>query len=148
METYSENIKHAIENELMNTCSVYDDELIRNICSMLEDRHNKVKDIATLLGVPYSLVASIQNKKTHTDISDQYNIQSRKINNNLSIDEVHRLCQWFSDNPRNSSDIYDVYCKKALNALGYQEPSSRLIRTAKKIYTKETYGYISNYYNF
>ena len=146
--TYSENALHAINTELNIIDEKYDENTIRGVCELLENQSNSINYIAHQMNVSYSMVSSIQCKRTHTDISDQYNIKRRKIANNLTIDEVNVLCQWFSDNPRDPSDIYDLHCIKALNAIGYPDPNSRLIRTAKKIYTKETYRYVSNNYNF
>lgn len=145
---YSENQLHAIKTGLMNYDEFLPDETVREVCKLLEDPNITLKSVAEETGASYSQVQSIQGKRTHTDISDEYNIQPRKIVANLTETEVHSLCLWFQDHPKPNKEILNVYCSRALQSIGYYDSSTRLIRTAKKIYTKETYKYISCYYNF
>lgn len=143
--TYSENAQHAYDNGLNNK-ERYPDEVIMKICELLQDPEKKMNDISAELDVPYSLIQAIQNKRCHTDISDKYDIKARKINNNLSLEQVHLLCQYYQSHPKN--EILDIYCSKALRHIGINDVNTRLVRTAKKIYSKETYQYISREYNF
>lgn len=145
--SYSENMIHAFENELVSKQNIYNDEQIKSICELLQNNKITLQEIADKVKVPYSLVQSIQGKRTHTDISDKYNIQPRKINNNLSIEEVEKLCKYYQDNPKNNLTL-DQYCTQALLSIGINNTEYKFIKTAKKILNKETYTYISKDYNF
>lgn len=143
--TYSENNIHAYQTGLNQKRKIPEDK-IYEICELLENPNNSITYIAEKTGVSYSIVAAIQQKRVHTDISDQYNIQPRKVNNNLSTDQVNQLCKYFEDHPKQGT--LDQHSKAALESIGFKDPSSRQIRTAKKILTKETYSYISREYDF
>lgn len=129
---------------------VYDNRLtdvqIHQVCYMLEQPGNTLQYVAQQTGVSYSIVQAIQNKRSHTDISDQYNIRSRKVGTNFEIDQVHKLCQYFEKVPRVNKTL-DEYCTDALVYIG-SEVSHRLIKSCKKIIAKESYTYISKDYNF
>lgn len=148
--TYSENMVHALKTGLKDGPWLEADK-VREICSLLEDCNNTISKVAEITGASYSQVQSIQGKRSYTDISDEYNIQKRKINTNFEMEQVHALCLWFQSNPKPKTEILDNYCTRAIQSIGYDnsdEITSNLIRTAKKIYTKETYKYVSCYYNF
>jgi hypothetical protein len=145
--TNSENMIHAVQTGLTGKSS-YSDEDIRKVCELLEDQSNTLTYISEVTGVGYTTVQSIQRKGTWTHISDQYNIHPRKINNNLSMDEVKAICKWFELHPIKDGENYDMHCIAALTDIGYPNPGTNLIRTTKKIFTKETYWYISKDYNF
>lgn len=143
---YSENAIHAVQNNLLPTQAIYKERKIRKVCELLENPANSLQSIAEKTGVSYSIVSAIQQKRVHTDISDQYNIQSRKVNNNLSTDQVNMLCKYYENHPKQGT--LDQHSKAALESIGFKDPSSREIRTAKKILTKESYRYISREYDF
>lgn len=141
--TSSENSIHAYQYGLIGKIP---EEKIHEVCKLLENATNSLQLVAQVTGVSYSTIQAIQNKRSHTDISDQYNIQSRKVGNNLEMDQVHKLCQYYQSIPRVGKTL-DVYCGEALRHIGV-EANSRTIKTAKKILGKETYTYISKDYNF
>lgn len=144
--TYSENAKHAFNNGLANKFPVYTEEQIRTVCKYLEEPSNTLIYISTITGLPYTLIQSVQNRRTHVDISSQYNIKPRKINSNFSIEQVHELCKYFASNKKTSKDNSYEYFYTALKLIGIENPTSLEIKSANKIYTKETYSYISNEY--
>lgn len=145
--TASENMIHAVNTGLLNpTDNRTSEDTVRKICELLEDPSITISTIAEQTGVNYQTVSAIQQKRVYCDISDQYNIQPRKINNNLSIDQVRQLCRFYENH--NKYAKLDIYCRDALIAIGIPNPSTREIRTAKKIYQKETYTYVSQDYNF
>lgn len=147
--TESENMQHAVDNGLANRSDILTPEKVRTVCQMIQDHPElTIQEVANRTGVPYGKVQAIQNKRTHTYISDEYDLPERKVPQNLNTEEIHNLCLWFQSNPKSKTEILNSYCSRALQYIGYENPGTNLIRTAKKIYTKETYRYISNYYNF
>lgn len=144
--TRSENTNHAIAMGLKATNRL-DNAIVHQICKYLEDQNNKITDIAKWTGTSVQIVSSIQQKRAHTRISDQYNIQQRKINNNFTIDQVHALCKYYSENP-----IYTPlidYVRNGLISIGFSDPiPTTIVRAADKILKKETYQYVSRDYNF
>lgn len=147
--TSSENQIHAVVNGLKYR-DVYTDEQIHHVCRLLEDRGKTLTSIAEETGVQYTTIQAIQGKRAFLDISDKYNIKPRKINNNLSIDQIHQLCDYYQNNPKLPlpQETLDQYSRRALIGIGIENPSSREIRSAKKVYTKESYSYISCEYDF
>lgn len=147
--TYSENTQHAIDNGLMPVAkSNYSYDQIHQVCELLQQGEMTLQQVADKTEVSYGVVQGIQNKRIYTDISDKYNIQPRKINNNLSLEEVNALCLYFQNNPKDKSMTCDQYCAQALLSIGIKETGYKFIKTAKKIYWKETYQYVSCNYNF
>lgn len=146
--TYSENIHHAINTGLNPGTRVYNDEQVEEVCKLLEQGNLTIQQISETVGVSYSMVQKVQQKRNYTDISDKYNIQPRKINNNLSLEEVEKLCLYYQNNPKNKTVNCDQYCAQALLAIGVQETGYKYLKTAKKILWKETYKYVSCNYNF
>lgn len=146
--TFSENMIHAHENGLISNKRRYTDEQIHEICRLLELGILTYPQIAQRLDVDYHLVSSIQCKHSHTDISDQYDLQRRKTTANLTDDEVRELCKFFEDHPVRGckNDI----CRAGLEAIGYplSKQNSKLLKTSQKILEKRTYKYISRDYDF
>ena len=148
--TQSENMVHAYKTGLngAHKRGNVSDEQVHEICKLLEDRNNTINAIADKVGVPYTTVLSIQGKRAHTDISDSYNIQSRKVNSNLTYDEVKQLCEYFEQNRKKNGETLEQCAIRGLAQIGYHNPTTREIRTVKKLLSKETYTYISCEYNF
>lgn len=145
--TPSMNIQHAVDTGMKKKkYKPIPEDKLRKACELLQDQSIPINEIAKITKLSYGIVSSIASKRAHVDISSQYNIQPRKISNNLSKDEIHKLCRYFEQNPKD--DNLDNYCAKALEAIGYKDPNHKLVRTAKKIFSKETYSYISDGYNF
>lgn len=147
--TESENMQHAYNTGLVDKMNSLTPEMARLVCQTIQDHPElTLQEISAIINVPYSKVQSIQSKKTYTYISDEYNLPERKAPQNLNIEEIHNLCLWFQSNQKPKSEILNDYCTRALQFIGYPNPGTNLVRTAKKIYAKETYKYISCYYNF
>lgn len=142
--TASENVLHAYRIGLNQ--GRLSEEKIHEVCKLLENIDNSLQFIYQITGVSYTTVQAIQNKRSHTDISDQYNIIQRKIGNNLDNEQVHKLCYYYSTVPKGNKTL-QIYCGEALRYIGV-EPNTKTIKTAKKILGKETYTYISKDYNF
>ena len=145
--SYQENSIHAYQTGLNQGLTLTEDK-IHEVCKLLEDRSIPLTKVSELTGVQYTIVQAIQNKRVHIDISDQYDIQSRKVGSNFTIEQVHQLCQYYQDHPLYPGTTLDEYCATALAAVGIDNPGYRYNRTAKKIYKKETYDYVSKEYNF
>lgn len=73
-----------------NPNNAYTEELIHNICSLLEKGLSQVK-VANQLGVKKSLVYDVRSKTTWCEISDLYNI--KPVNKSLDSDTVHLICK-------------------------------------------------------
>ena len=144
--TPSENSEHAFRYGLNKGRYSIPEDKIRHACELLQDQSIPINEVAKITEISYSIVSAIASKRAHVDISSEYNIQPRKIANNLSEQEVNMLCLYYERNPKD--DNLDNYCAKALEAIGYKDPNHKLVRTAKKIFSKETYSYISDGYNF
>lgn len=123
------------------------EKLVNEICKCLE-QGMKQTDICEQLDVPYSLVNSIQGKRSWKYISDNYNIQSRKIPMRLTEEQAELLCQYFQDTPIGLKQTIKDYCRNGLIEIGIQNPSDLDVRAALKIKAKETFKYISDKYNF
>lgn len=145
--TVEENQRHAIKNGL-KTFERLTEEKVHEICKMLEDPTIPLLTIANKTGASYSVVSKIQQKRAYTDISDSYNITQRKINNNLNMEQIKAICEWFQNNPKNKFETLDMHSAEGLRAIGVNNPTSGEIRTAKKILVRETYQYISKDYMF
>lgn len=141
---YSENAIHAVQNNLIGPR--VEDEKVHEVCRLLENPNNTLQSISMVTGVSYTAVQAIQGKRSHTDISDQYNIQSRKVGQNLTNEQVHEICKYFATIPKGDTTQID-HCRNALISIGVPV-TSRTVKTVKKIYTRETYTYISKDYNF
>lgn len=95
--TPSENGIHAYQTGL-NKSHYASDEQVHKICKLLEEGKLTIPEIAQQLNVGYQTVAAIQNKRSHRNISDQYNIPSRKVAANLTDEQINALCKFFEDN--------------------------------------------------
>lgn len=147
--TPSQNAKHAIDNGLTNTNKgIYNDEIIHNICRLLEDESISLPDISRILNVPLSLVMAIQRKDTHTKISDNYNIQKRKLNSTFTVEQIKEICSWFCNNIRIEHESINNYCSRCLISLNYNNYTTSMIKTVEGIYTRNLYIHISKDYDF
>ena len=123
------------------------EENIRLACSLLEDTNNTLPYISEVTGLTYGVIQAIQNKRAWTEISKDYDIKERKVASNFSEEQIRTLCEYYQSVPKN--DILDKYCSTAIiSALSIEDPNSKQIRAAKKIYTKDSYTNISKDYNF
>ena len=145
--TPSENTIHAINTGLVSGNKIAEAQ-VRQICELLQEGKLTLNEISELTGIHYQTISAIQGKRSHIDISDQYDIKSRKIGSNFTIDQVRAICEFYESNRKAQGEILDQYATRALSSIGIKDPGYRLIRTAKKIYTKETYTYVSCEYNF
>ena len=146
--TYSGNMRHAIETGLANSSFSYDDETIKRICEMLQAGDKTFQQISTELGVSYTLVQAINQRRVHTDISDKYVFPLRKINTTFSEDQVRAICKFISENPKPLTwTLRDYYRFILKGSLQIGDATRLQIRTVEKIYNKTTYSYISKDYN-
>ena len=148
--TFSENGSYSanIHKDRYDHGNRLDENLVHIICKMLENPNITIAEISSKFNIPYGTIQGIQNKRSWTNISDQYNIQRRKINNNLSIDQVHLLCKYFQDVEKPDHITVEQHCRDGLICIGIENPTTLQVRSAKKIRRKETYSYISKDYNF
>ena len=145
---YSENMIHAFNRGLVGKSPKITEEIVRQICEYLQEGTKTLSEISEITGIAYQTVSAIQNKRSHIDISEQYDIKPRKISNNFTIEQVRNLCSYYENNKKDPKETLDQYCLKAVNTIGIKDPGYKIIRTAKKILSRETYGYISCEYNF
>lgn len=147
--TYSQNSQHAYDNNLVSRIhkSKYDENIIRNICKMLENPDIKLVEIAKLISVPVELVETIQYGKAHTIIANEYNIVPRNKPSKLSDEQVERMCEFFQlHSPR--LDMSKQYYRDALNYAGINDYSKSLLDITYSVYARKSYKRISNKYNF
>ena len=104
-----------------------------------------LKDIAEKYNVGVTLISAIVNKRTHCDISDNYDISSRKIASNFSTEQVHKICKFYEDHKPYFPLVN--YYRDAVVCCG-SKPTTLTIRSAQSIFTKKSYQYISKDYNF
>ena len=145
--TAKENVDHAYKTGL-NQALYLEPAKVHEVCKLLEDATIPLTRVAELTGVQYTTIQAIQNKRAHIDISDQYDIKPRKIGSNFTLEQVHSLCQYYQDHPFDYNLTLDEYCAKALRAVDIDNPGFRYNRTAKRIFKKETYYYVSKDYRF
>lgn len=146
--TCSENVIHANNTGLRGNVDKISESKVKEICVLLEDRGKTLTSIAEEAGVSYTTVQAIQQKRAYINISVSYDIQSRKINNNLSIDQIHKICDYFEKHPQPIGTNQFKHAENALKSIGVSNPLPTEIRSAKKVLAKETYQYISKDYMF
>jgi hypothetical protein len=145
--TPSENANHAVQTGL-NQYRYATEEQVHAICKLLEEGSLTIPEIAQKVQIGYQTVAAIQSKRTHRDISDQYNIPIRKVPANLTDEQIHLLCKFFEGNKKPINLFINDFCSIALKNIGINDPTANQIRTANKIYTKQSYVNISKNYKF
>ena len=148
--THSENIIHAYDTGLHprgqdNPRTVLTDEIVTQICILLQENQMTNKQIADLLGngVTETIVSSIKKRLTWKHISEPFTFCQRK-GRALSEEMVHNICLYFSSNPINNLSIME-YCRNALISLHYD---ISLVDSVRKIYVRKYYTNISKHYNF
>ena len=142
----SENEKHAHRTGLyINHIKESD---VEKVCMLLENPNITMTEVSLRTGVPYHIVQAIQGKRTWCNISDKYDIKRRKVNNNLSIEEVHLLCKYFQDVKKPDDISIRQYCRDGLECIGIPNCSWLQLRSALKILNKDTYKHVSKEYNF
>lgn len=145
--TRKENTLHAIHVLGEGGKRKVSDEQVHEICKLLEERKLTLNQIAEKTKTSYGIVASIERKAVHTEISDKYNFGRRKIANNLTIDQVNAICKYFESNPKPDNLYFKDYFKEALKSLEI-DINTLTVRSVQKIFNKETYKYVSKNYNF
>lgn len=142
--TIEENNKHAWRTGLHDGTYSVDD--VHKACKLLESGEYTVADIAKMTGLSYSVVSAILGKRTHTDISDQYNITNRKVASNLNENQVRSVCMYFQLHKGQFRTCNDA-CRAAMEYMKLDQ-STNMLKTLQKIYSKQTYTYISKDYDF
>ena len=145
--TYSRNVQHAYDIGL-NVGGKLETTKVEEICRLLESGKYTVKEISDMTGVGYTVVSAILGKRTYTDISDNYQIERRKVERNLSDEQIESICKYFQDHKYEfmSLNVNDK-CRKAMQAFNLGT-STNMLKTLQKIYTRATYSYISREYDF
>lgn len=143
--TYSDNLKHAIRNNLMRVGQKgsLSDEQVHIICQMLENGES-CKNIANKLSISVDIIYSINCKRSYTNISDQYNLSQKK--QKITDGEVRKICQYFSMIPRNKK-LKNDYCSEALKYANMDITLSNLA-IAERILYRQSFKNISSEYNW
>jgi hypothetical protein len=110
--TVSENTIHAVNDGCMKTCeensrSVFTNEQVHNICSMIESGLSITKILNTL-GYEYgkernkiaAIIRLIRRGQTYQTISSQYNIPGINGRKTYSPFFTNLICEFLSDNNR------------------------------------------------
>lgn len=105
--TPKENIQHAIATGLRHgndsitytyvnsKMNISNDDLI-TICELLQNTNIPIYNIANEVNVDINLIRGILHGDVYTDISKKYNFSNRLVSNELSSDDVKKICQTLS----------------------------------------------------
>lgn len=143
--TRSENILHAYRTGLAKPKTKISENVAIEIVEMLKNG-KMCKDIASELGVAEYIVNSIKAKKSWNHLTTDCIFESR-IGRMYSDNQVHILCNYFQEHPKQLSMPINDYIFIALSDCGFDNPKSK-VDTARKIYGRKYYTNISKFYNF
>lgn len=93
--THRENMKHAIENNLIKNKTSYSEKDVRSVCELLEEGKT-AEYIEDKTGMNKSSVYSIRDGSNWVDISSQYKIK-RTTYSKLNEETVHMVCERISE---------------------------------------------------
>lgn len=128
------------------TQNSYTDDIIHEICRRLETRDCTLTVISEELDVPYTLVQSINGGYTRRDISSQYNIETRKIPQVLTEQEIYKVCE-FLQLHKNDIPVKIDRCRAAAEYIGKSSLDRFVVKAIKKILGRETFVHISSQFN-
>ena len=97
-------------------------------------------------GTTSIIVSDIKKRSSWTEVSKDYTFISRK-QRLFSDNDIHVICNYFENNPKQSSLNNKEYCAIVLSSLGY-EVSEASIDSIRHVYDRKHYTNISQYYNY
>ena len=114
--TGKENVQHAwkigLSTKHMGMNTKYSENVIHQICKLLEEGKMKQCEIADLLHVPKGLVSEIKQKKSWVLISSQYNIKppehGKPHNAKYTDKEIHQICKMLESRNYSYQDIMRI----------------------------------------
>ena len=145
----SYNILHAYSNGLhQKSSAIIDENIAKKICDLLKLNKFTNNEIASIVGegTTANIVDNIKKKESWKEISSDYEFISRK-RKLFSDDDIHRICRYFQNNPKDPSMNNKDYCFITLLSLGYDTTYSN-IDSIRHIYDRKHYINISQYYNY
>lgn len=154
--TKSQNIQHAIKNNLFNLGETRDNSIITNeqahdICRLIEKglSSKEIEEIYPIENCDVSAIArNIKGGYSWKHISSLYDFSNSYKHNRFSEADVHKICKYFEDNGRDSST------KEVLNFIGinldsYNDKERNVIKSSiSAIRNKKTFKNICNNYNY
>jgi hypothetical protein len=151
--TQEENMRLAAESAFNNEKErVYnptlEEQTVRKICEMLQDRKITLSEISKKCDVSYQTVQAIQQKRTYTYISKDYNIEPRKANTNFTPIQIRQICEYYQSNPQPMNMTQLQHAENALKSIDDTEITPNNVRAAKKILTRDSFRTISDDYDF
>lgn len=147
--TYSKNARHAYDMDLCHGGAKgnISDEDVRRVCELLIENKLSARQIAEIVGTSVDTVHSINTGKTHTRISKEYNLQSRKIST-LTEDQIKSVCLYY----QNTTDLRKQMLKfdYIKSALSYNNIpiNSSTINCGERILYRQSHVLISKDYKF
>lgn len=133
------NIKNHIhytniskDYDFPDTSRVLKDKTVRKICKMLE-KGKPVYKISKKLGINKSIIQDIRKKRTHRDISSEYNFSSKNKIERLTENEIRKICEELL---------------KTENILATAKKFHKSECCVRKIYNKESWRNITKDYDF
>ncbi len=161
--TASENIRHAYKNNLITIREAEDspyanftNEMIDNICQLFMTGKYSKKEIAEMTGVPIYIVRNVTIKNGNwKKITSKYDFSKRpmfKKSKKFTIEDIERMCQYFSEHPRDDEQSvrgYLIDCKNTLNIKPLDDCTlENLVYSMRSIYLRRSYTNISEKYEF
>lgn len=147
--TCSYNIIHAYRNGLhQKSSAIINEDIAKRICDLLERNEYTNEEIASIVGngATPGIVDGIKKKISWKDVSKDYEFISRK-RRLFSDNDIHIICDYFQNNPKEPSLTNKEYCTTVLSSLGYDVSESN-IDSIRHIYDRKHYINISQYYNY
>lgn len=150
------NSRHARDTGLLHPahgethcCAKITAKQAEEICKYLESRMYSQKEIARRMNVAVSIVESIKQGKAWKDISEKYNLKfkAERISRIFTYENIHNICKYFQDNPKEESMSLRQYNINCLDYLNLEVIPSN-INSLRKIYKKERWKFICNNYNY
>ncbi len=154
--TRSENIQHALQNNLFNVGETRNNSILSNsdvekICKLISQGKTN-KEIIDIMNIHNcnlsSIIQNIKNGHSWTHISNKYDLSNMWNKNKFTNDQIHLICKYFETYGKNKSykdvlrylDIdVDSLSNNELNILNNSISGIRSKKTFKEICIKYNY---------
>ena len=133
-----------------NYNAILSNEVVRLICEDLQNDILNQNQIAKKYGTTRDMIRNIKCRHSYRYVSEGYIFPDHSKQKIFSDDDIHGICQYFQDNPKDSNITVSDHCRNAMDSIGYDyyNDDRRIVKSVRNIYNKEQYTHISNKYNF
>lgn len=130
--------------------AILSNDTVKLICEDLQSNILSQYKIAEKYGISRDTVNNIKCRHSYRHVSEPYNFPDCSKPKLFSDDDVHGMCQYFQENPKDVYTNISDHCRHAMDSIGYDyhNDDRRIVKSARNIYNKEQYTHISNNYNF